>query len=186
MNLRSSAVGATLLLVAFCVLACGSGGQTTSASSAVLSRDAKAHPLAYDYKLIQSWAKKHRPGTYAGTFYRQSRSGTLVVGFIRDQGRDVEVVRHLPGIVEPSRIAAFSRQPEHSLASLEELAREFTHEFEVNESLNALVTDWTTNVQRNAVCVGSEEPNKLRQELINLYGKHAPIIVRWEERGHAT
>jgi hypothetical protein len=176
----------TLPFVVCAALAVGCNGQTQAPRLASPTAHDFRHPLNHDFWIIEHWAKITRRRVYAGTFYSAVGDGRLVVGFTRRQSFNLELIRKLPGIVEPSRIVVFAHLPKHSLVSIEGLQRRFGRDVESTEELQRLVTGWSLNVQRNAVSVGTEQPKLLRALLKQLYGRNSAFAVRRQPRGFET
>lgn len=134
-------------------------------------------------KIVEKWAFRYFPDTYAGVYVVEGRNDRLRVGFTSQQSAHVRAVKHLRGLSHPGRIVSFPITPKHSLRELDELESQIVDEFMQSATHAGLITSVGIDVEANLVAVGAE-PGKVHRAkglLRRLYGDDAPIRVESEE-----
>jgi hypothetical protein len=135
---------------------------------------------AHDEMVVGRWSLKHFPASYAGMYFAKSKVARLVVGFTDRQAKRVRALERLPGLIVPSRIRAFPSIPEYSLAELAELQEQIVHEVMRGDAHSGLLVSVGVTIEDNRVDVGSQDIARARKVLGSLFGRDAPIRVRYE------
>lgn len=173
-----------LAVVAILLFSGACKAEATFATSSTPYRDAAAaiaHPIRHDLRMIERWARRTDSHVYAGSYFSPRRAGILRVGFVRDQQSNVEAVRHLPGVVEASRLLPFPNRPTYSLHYLTRLADRIVTRIVEDPRTFQLINGWSIDVRRNRVAVGTEHPRKVRTIIHRVFGPDAPVRVERRE-----
>jgi hypothetical protein len=133
--------------------------------------------------VLEQWAWKYYPDSYAGMYFKLGKVNRVVIGFTEQQSSRVHAARRLPGLLGGLRVSGFSYVPRHSLGELNELQDRIIGDVLKNEAYPGLIISVGVAVQVNLVEVGADRRHvqKARRVLKGLYGFNAPIHVRYEE-----
>jgi hypothetical protein len=139
-------------------------------------------PAQRDLRVIDRWADRTGSRTYAGTYAVRRRGGiVLVVGFTRRQRLQLLLVRHLPGVVEPPRLAARRRAPKYSLVALRRVEAKIENARADNAQLHREISGSHIDVKRNKVVVETERTKAVKVILGRVLTPDAPVYVEWSE-----
>ena len=136
---------------------------------------------SHDEALIARWSSKHYPNSYAGMYVEDSASVRFRVGFTRSQRALISAIKELPGLVKPGRVARFPYVPRSSLEELRDLEQRVVGDLLLSEAHPGVAVSVGVVVQRNIVLVGSGHVKHAKAVLSRLYGRDAPIRVRYEK-----
>jgi hypothetical protein len=135
----------------------------------------------HDGALITRWASEHYPDSYAGIYMEGSASDRFRVGFTHHQGARIRSIKELPGLVTPGRVHRFPYVPRYSMEELIDLEQMAVDDLLLGDAHPGVAISVGLIVQRNIVLVGSEHVKRARELLGKLYGRDAPIRVRYEK-----
>lgn len=135
----------------------------------------------HDEALIAKWAFEHYPDSYAGMYVEGGASDRFRVGFTHHQSARIRSIKELPGLVTPGRVHRFPYVPRYSMEELIDLEQTAVDTLLLSDSHPGVAISVGLIVQRNIVSVGSEHVKRARKLLSKLYGRDAPIQVRYEK-----
>lgn len=164
-----------------------SDGRSMHISEALSSHssqnDGRCVGCQHDERVLERWAWKYYPDSYAGMYFTSRRGNRFVIGFTERQSSRVHAARRLPGLLGRPHVSGFPHVPKHSLSELNELQQRILDDVVRNEAYSGLITSVGVVVQVNLVEVGAPRGHveKARELLKKLYGPDAPIRVHYEE-----
>lgn len=136
---------------------------------------------SHDLALIERWSFEHYPDSFAGLYVENGVSARFRVGFTHRQAARVSDIRELAGLVEPGRVTPFPYTPKSSIEELRELERMVVGDLLLGDAHPGVAASVGLIVRRNVVSVGSEHIKRARKLLSKLYGRDAPIQIRYEK-----
>lgn len=166
-----------LLVITLGLLAIAAVTTIAPASSAMQQR---CIACSHDEALIARWSSKHYPDSYAGMYVEDDASVRFRVGFTHHQGARISAIKELPGLVKPGRVTRFPYAPRSSIEELRDLERIAVDDLLLSDAHPGVAVSVGLSVQRNIVSVGSEHVRRARALLGKLYGRDAPIGVKYE------
>jgi hypothetical protein len=141
----------------------------------------KCFGCLHDEALIAKWGSMHYPDSYAGMYVEGSASVRFRVGFTHHQRARISDLKRLPGLINPRRVTRFPYVPRSSIEELRDLEQMAVDDLLLSDVYPRAAVSVGLNVQRNIVLVGSEHVKHARELLGKLYGRGAPIQVRYEK-----
>lgn len=136
---------------------------------------------SHDEALVARWSSRHYPDSYAGMYVEDGALVRFRVGFTHHQGARISAIKELPGLVKPGRVTHFPYVPRSSIEELRDLERMVVDDLLLGDAHPGVAVSVGLIVQRNTVSVGSEHVKRARELLGKLYGRDAPIQVRYEK-----
>lgn len=131
----------------------------------------------HDERVLERWAWKYFPESYAGSYFVLGSADRLVIGFTERQAKRVRAASRLPGLVGSLQLRPFPYLPKYSLGELNDLQRRIVSDVLTK---SVLLVSAGVVVESNRVVVGTEDVKRARKRLRELYGTEAPIRVRYE------
>ena len=128
-------------------------------------------------KAIESWAYRHAPKTYAGSFLEEEHGPVIFrIGFTGDQIAQLEAFKREVKLFAPAHIQSFPVPPTYTEQELEGLSEE------VFESQTCCLFDsvWS-NIEANKVEVGTQHVARAKRLLLERFGTLDPFLVVFEE-----
>jgi hypothetical protein len=134
-------------------------------------------------KVVERWAGRHFPDSFAGMYVKSGRIDRLYIGFTERQPSRVREAGALHGLTGSVRILPFPYVPAHSLGELTDLEHRVWGASQRDESIRKVIVGVGVDERGNVVDVGAKRGHvrRLSGLLREQFGRDAPIRVHREE-----